>query len=53
MFTRYSDFLVNEVSSAGEIVCITEQMIPHEPEEIPCKYKRERERDVGQFIFHL
>ncbi|XP_071532610.1 uncharacterized protein [Panulirus ornatus] len=32
---RYSDFLVNEVNSSGEIVCITEQMVPHEPEEIP------------------
>nr|XP_045605127.1 pseudouridylate synthase 7 homolog isoform X2 [Procambarus clarkii] len=32
---RYSDFLVNEVNSAGEIVRITEQMVPHEPEEIP------------------
>ncbi|KAK4303476.1 hypothetical protein Pmani_024514 [Petrolisthes manimaculis] len=30
---RYSDFLVNEVNSAGEMVSITEQIIPHEPEE--------------------
>lgn len=37
VFNRYSDFLVNEVNNAGEIVCITEQMVPHEPEEIPCK----------------
>ncbi|XP_042208197.1 pseudouridylate synthase 7 homolog isoform X2 [Homarus americanus] len=34
---KYSDFLVNEVNSAGEIVCITEQMVPHEPEEIPAE----------------
>ncbi|KAK8390358.1 hypothetical protein O3P69_010205 [Scylla paramamosain] len=34
---RYCDFIVNEVNSGGEIVCITEQMVPHEPEEIPCE----------------
>ncbi|XP_053639811.1 pseudouridylate synthase 7 homolog isoform X1 [Cherax quadricarinatus] len=34
---RFSDFLVNEINSAGEIVCITEQMVPHEPEEIPAE----------------
>ncbi|XP_050691290.1 pseudouridylate synthase 7 homolog isoform X2 [Eriocheir sinensis] len=32
---RYSDFQVNEVDSQGEIIAVTNQIIPDDPEEIP------------------
>lgn len=34
-FHRYSDFQVNEVDSQGEIIAVTNQIIPDDPEEIP------------------
>lgn len=34
-FHRYSDFQVNEVDSQGQIISVTNQIIPDDPEEIP------------------
>lgn len=36
---RYSDFQVNEVDSQGQIIAVTNQIIPDDPEEIPGEWR--------------